>query len=406
MLQSTQRSENFWAYAHRPDVPFKWHGPARHHDWEAAEREQEEARRKAKSIFTNARGKVHIIWADVKGITSNLPRPNINSLHTHALFTSGSIQFQSTFFSKLPVELRQKIYTYVLLDYPNTVYIFAGAENGSPSRDLFHTPCITPPTLEVPSWWCFQNSRWGVGIWGSYHLYCDLAASKVSQFHSYVTCGDMCRPLGEPRTVYEVVCDTQKKYQGKAPFLPLLLTCHQIHDEAIRIIYSSLTISFIGERSLSLFTLKVDHSLIRSLQLIHLVWPSWWKPHSWFRWTAGKVRRYEFWYPPEPEPSVAKAEWEELWRLFSQMGPVKRLYVTIFQTCSITKRSDGSIDLYHAHRVGDQENVISIDKLLPALHSVRADEFFVEVYAEKESVEEPSANRPFRLHYNPALGRL
>ncbi|KAF2429097.1 hypothetical protein EJ08DRAFT_306846 [Tothia fuscella] len=303
------------------------------------------------------------MWADVKGMTIRVPRPNINSLHTHTSLTSDSFQFQSTFFSKLPVELRQKIYTHILSDYPDTVHIFAGAENGNPLRDLFHTPCITLPTLEVPSWWCFSNSPWGVGLWGSYHLYCDLAASKVSKFHSYMALGDMCLPFGEPRTVYEVVCKTQQKYQGKAPFLPLLLTCRQIHDEAIRSIYSSLTINFIGERPLSLFTLK----LIRSLQLIHLVWPSWWKPHPWSDWTNNIVRRYEFWYPPEPEPPVAKAEWEELWRLFSQMGPVKRLHVTIFQTCSITKRSDGTIDLHHAHRVGDQEHIISTDELLPAL---------------------------------------
>jgi hypothetical protein len=46
-----------------------------------------------------------------------------------------------------------------------------------------------------------------------------------------------------------------------------------------------------------------------------------------------------------------------------------------------------------------------MEELLPALYSVKEKKFFVEAWAEEESVEEPSAEQPFRLHYNPALGR-
>jgi hypothetical protein len=160
------------------------------------------------------------------------------------------------------------------------------------------------------------------------------------------------------------------------------------HDEAISTIYSSLTVSFIGSLPLSIFTRTIDASFIQSLQLIHLVWPSWWKMHVFSRSIGHSRTHCEFWTPPEPEASLAKAEWNELWRLFSQIGSVKRLHVTIFQVRSVP----------------DGTTVFSAEELLPALQNIRANEFLVEAWAEMERIEEPSAERPFRLHYTPALG--
>jgi hypothetical protein len=135
--------------------------------------------------------------------------------------------------------------------------------------------------------------------------------------------------------------------------------------------------------------------LIQSLQLVHLVWPSWWKMHVYssinhFRYRNGGstlIRHQEFWTPPQPDHSLAKAEWEELWQSFSRIGVVKRLHVTMFQVRSMV----------------DALNVFSVDELLPALCNVRAKEFFVEVWGNEARIEEPSAERPFWLHYNPAL---
>ena len=110
--------------------------------------------------------------------------------------------------------------------------------------------------------------------------------------------------------------------------------------------------------------------------------------HVFSRFNGHSTTHREFWTPPESDVQLAEAEWEELWRSFSQIGLVKRLHVTIFQVRSMT----------------DGTNVFSTDKLLSALQNVRANEFLVEAWAEVEKIEEPSAERPFRLHYNPALG--
>jgi hypothetical protein len=110
--------------------------------------------------------------------------------------------------------------------------------------------------------------------------------------------------------------------------------------------------------------------------------------HVWSTSDGHSMTRREFWTPPEPDTIVAKAEWEELWRSFSQIGCVKRLHVTIFQ---VRSRIDGT-------------SIISTDDLLPALQNIRANEFLVEAWGKVERIEEASAERPFRLHYNPALG--
>lgn len=85
---------------------------------------------------------------------------------------------QCAFLEKLPAEIRLIIYTYVIARYSQNIHILAGLENGV-SAALYHTPCITPADLEVPRWWTFDNSRWGTGLWGTYHIYCDLYSSKA-----------------------------------------------------------------------------------------------------------------------------------------------------------------------------------------------------------------------------------
>ena len=96
----------------------------------------------------------------------------------------------------------------------------------------------------------------------------------------------------------------------------------------------------------------------------------------------------EFWTLLKSNVSVVKAEWNELWRLFSQIGLVKRLHVTNF----------------HERSMIDGTNVFPAEDLLPALQGVRANEFLVEAWAKVEKIKEPSAEHPFRLHYNPAIG--
>ena len=63
----------------------------------------------------------------------------------------------------------------------------------------------------------------------------------------------------------------------------------------------------------------------------------------------------EFWTLLESNVSVVKAEWNELWMLFSQIGLVKPLHVTIF----------------HERSMIDGINVFPAEDLLPALQGVR-----------------------------------
>jgi hypothetical protein len=122
--------------------------------------------------------------------------------------------------------------------------------------------------------------------------------------------------------------------------------------------------------------------------LIHLVWPSWWKPQYEGHDLNGSPSIYrEFWMPPEPDATVAKAEWEGLWRLFTGIGLVKRLHITIFQVYTIREGT----------------NVFNLDEILLPLKDVKAIEFLVEAWGEEERIDEPTAERPFRLHLNPAL---
>jgi hypothetical protein len=134
--------------------------------------------------------------------------------------------------------------------------------------------------------------------------------------------------------------------------------------------------------------MSIDPSLIQSLQLIYLVWPSWRKLHVYSRMNKHSRTHREFWTLLESNVSVVKAECNELWRLFSQIGLVKRLHVTIFQVRSMT----------------DGTNVFPAEDLLPALQGVRANEFLMEAWAKVEKSKQPSAEHPFRLHYNPAIG--
>jgi hypothetical protein len=189
-----------------------------------------EGRPKEGGFLSKFRAKAQNLWLGDKGISTNLTE-RVPIVRILALGTPAASQAnpQCSFFDKLSVELRLKIYAYVVNEYSDTIHILAGEENGRPSRTLFHSRCITPSHLEVPSWWIFDSSRWSSGPWGSYHFYCDLYSSKVSVFHDWViSFKHRAKALEESRTAYEVVSETAQKLQDRAPFLPLLLSCRRM----------------------------------------------------------------------------------------------------------------------------------------------------------------------------------
>ena len=90
---------------------------------------------------------------------------------------------------------------------------------------------------------------------------------------------------------------------------------------------------------------------------------------------------------PSSDLATIKAEWEELWQSFSQIGLVRSLRVTI----------------YDVHSIVRPISVFPLNEMLPALQNVRAEEFIVEAWGVEERVEEPSAGCSFQLHYRPDL---
>jgi hypothetical protein len=145
--------------------------------------------------------------------------------------------------------------------------------------------------------------------------------------------------------------------------------------------------SFMGDLSLSTFTQRINSSLIQSLRSIHLVWPSRLKYHIHSRFKGQFTTFRQLWPGPHSDLAVAKAEWEELWQSFSQIGLVRSLRITI----------------YDVHSVVRPLSVFPLNEMLPALHNVRAEEFVVEAWGVEERIEERSADRPFQLHYRPDL---
>jgi hypothetical protein len=135
------------------------------------------------------------------------------------------------------------------------------------------------------------------------------------------------------------------------------------------------------------FIQSVPTNLISRIPFIHLVWPTWNKRHLFSRPPGPAAYHDEFWGHAEQDLLVAKSEWEELWRLFSTIS-VKRLHITIF------------------YEWNESDQILSVQDLLPILCSVQVEgEFSVEAWGPEDRIEEPSAEHPFRIRYNPLLGR-
>jgi hypothetical protein len=235
-----------------PDSVLEMHGPARYHDRECnlsllrtrfpilelrnppphhgpdcdvsgreANINRGKAINKGRSFLPKVQVKALNIWVTIKETITNTKSPVHDNDRDYS-------QAQCSFFSKLPTELRFRIYDHVISAYSNTIHILAGRENKDP-RTIFHTPCITPSDCEIPSWSIFDSSRWSSGSMGSYHFYCDLYSSEPGILHHQVYYNqDTARALEESRTAYDVVFEAKKELQKQAPFLSLLLTCRRM----------------------------------------------------------------------------------------------------------------------------------------------------------------------------------
>lgn len=131
--------------------------------------------------------------------------------------------------SRLPSEIRQQIYSYVVYDYAEMIHILDGAALGISDRTLFSTPCITPSDQVLLDRGLFSKSTWGKGPLSRYHLYCDLYATPPSMLHAEaVSLEQYHGPLGGSRQACDVVVKARNQFKGRAPLMTLLLTCSQM----------------------------------------------------------------------------------------------------------------------------------------------------------------------------------
>lgn len=203
-----------------------------------------------------------------------LPRVRALTLPLRRFFRSDGLQLtnvqnQSSFFTKLPLEIRLQIYQYML-------------GNGGPihilrkHRKLAHRLCRAYGTN--PPKTCVEAECWGARY----------------------TTGRMVQNLGIP--LWREVGDVADR-----GLLDPVLTCRRLYSESISILYSHNTFDFDQRESLyslSITILPDRFNMIRSIQLHHLTNPA-------------NLNLPDVW-----------VLWEQIWRIIADMQGLRELRIS------------------------------------------------------------------------------
>jgi hypothetical protein len=219
----------------RTEKAFEYYDSARHYGNETT------VRKKGRRLLSWFRGRARNLGTDdnMKAMapTAAEPRPVFDTNVPGTLTAVNNLEAQCSFFGKLPAEIRIQIYTAVLTEYPSTIHILAGEENGHPSRTMFHLPCIKSQDLQIHGYWLSDEFRWEPGPWGSNHLDCDWYSSKVSasqkwKWYHQDHAGALLQLLTTKRTPFDipdrVITGIADRIPYRAPFIPLLLACRRM----------------------------------------------------------------------------------------------------------------------------------------------------------------------------------
>ncbi|OHF02133.1 hypothetical protein CORC01_02712 [Colletotrichum orchidophilum] len=241
---------------------------------------------------------------------------------TAASNPAGQLQSQSSFFSALPLEIRQNIYSHLWQATGSTQHVYRSGP--STLAPLSHCQCIadldaednreveltrvlnTPPA--APS-----TTEGGVGPDSAEEMDAinNWRFRLVSSWCNHWTCEEeppVLREFGqlslEDEAEEEKAKDGSKGKKRQllvkefSPFLAVLLTCKRMHEEAMDSIYNDTTFSLINTDAFSRF---LQTTTVRSLSRIKRLHFTWRAP-------------IETYMEPEAEDVIAeRIKWNEVW---------------------------------------------------------------------------------------------
>ncbi|RYP89300.1 hypothetical protein DL769_000134 [Monosporascus sp. CRB-8-3] len=180
---------------------------------------------------THAKGNLKICWVTLLNSSRRIPNPTPSSSSSMSpdrpgLQATASLQLSSAFFGKLPLELREMIYS--------GFWIVSGLNQHVFSRDgrLTHCLCLLVPgeederNVEFEEVW--QNRR--RSCTGSLVVDDKWASRFSSTWNDHWRCEE------------EMLSDPARR--RRTLFLPALLTCKRMYMEALQSLYASITLVF------------------------------------------------------------------------------------------------------------------------------------------------------------------
>lgn len=205
---------------------------------------------------------------------------------------TANAQLQSSFFSALPLEIRQSIYGYLWLATGSIQHVYKSGN--SSFAPLSHCKCIADPDAEdireaelarllntPPADPTTVEGGIGPGSKDERDAINDWRFRGVSSWSHHWECEEeppILRAIEGSESGRKEEETNAKQPQGRilvqefSPFLAILLTCKRMHEEAIDSIYDDTTFAFIGTDPLSRFlTTTASESLVR-INKLQLVW--------------------------------------------------------------------------------------------------------------------------------------
>ncbi|GKT39852.1 uncharacterized protein ColSpa_00033 [Colletotrichum spaethianum] len=205
-------------------------------------------------------------------------------------------QLQSSFFSTLPLEIRQSIYGYLWLSAGSTQHVYKSS--ASALAPLSHCQCIADLDAEdnreielsrvlnaPPADPTTFEGGVGPGSTDERDAIIEWRYRIVSTWCHHWQCEEeppVLRPVDDSSSdegsEEKQTSLTSQKNQHRllvqefSPFLAIPLTCKRMHDEAIDSIYDTTTFSFIGTDALSRFMKTTASEYLVRINKVHLTW--------------------------------------------------------------------------------------------------------------------------------------
>ncbi|KAF2491401.1 hypothetical protein BU16DRAFT_565103 [Lophium mytilinum] len=153
------------------------------------------------------------------------------------------------------------------------------------------------------------------------HLRCKAKSEEdcPKRWYGEGPCRDSCWGVVDSSNIWMPVGDPAERSDGDV--LPLLQTCRQVYSEAIPLLYSTNTFSFIDLDCLRHLSATILPSRFNAIKSLTIEWYLTWPLYDDF---AQRMLFSTSLYPPHDE-----ATWEEIWRIIAGMKGLQRLRVDL-----------------------------------------------------------------------------